>query len=103
LKDAVSLAGLEDAAARGESDKHVLPLEVLIPGAPAVTVNAESEARIRHGAPLDPAHFLGPRPGPFPFPDGTRLVRVFSGSGRLLALARPSADRARLLPFLVIL
>ncbi|OGD14521.1 MAG: tRNA pseudouridine(55) synthase TruB [Candidatus Aminicenantes bacterium RBG_16_63_14] len=102
LFDAVPLAGFEEAAARGEAAKHILPLERLLPWVPAVTVLPLAEIRIRHGSSLEPAHLAAPLPDSPPFPGETRLVRLFSGSGKLLALARPSADGSKLHPFLVL-
>lgn len=101
LAEAVPLAGLEDAAAGGEADRYVLPLERLLPWAPAATVLPGAEARVRNGSHLEPAHLAGPLP--CPIPRETPLVRLFDGSGRLLALARPSPEGGRLLPFLVVM
>ncbi len=100
LADAVPLAVLEEAAARGDAARFILPLERLLPQAPAVTVRPEAEALVRNGRPLGPSHLETP------FPDGVgpgpALARLFSGSGKLLALARPTPDRTGLHPFLVI-
>jgi len=102
LSDAVPLAELEEAAARGEAARHILPLERLLPWIPAVTVLAEAEVRVRNGSPLEPTDLAAPQSGMALSSAGTSLVRLFSGSGKLLALARPSPDGVRLRPFLVI-
>jgi len=97
LADAVPLAVLEADAARGEADRRILPVERLLPAVPAVVVLPAAEARIGHGSVLGPADLEDPlAPGEAP------LVRLFSASGRLLALARPAPDRAGLHPFLVL-
>jgi tRNA pseudouridine55 synthase len=103
LADARPLPGPEETAAKGEDIRqHVLPLERLLPGAPAVVVLPEAEVRVRNGSLLDPCHVAGGLPDFFPAIADARLVRLLSGSGRLLALARPTPGAARLHPFLVI-
>jgi len=102
LSSAVPLADLEEAAATGDAAKHILPLERLLPWAPAATVLAEAEVRVRNGSPLEPGHLVAFPSGPPQISAETSLVRLFSGSGKLLALARPSPDGAKLHPFLVI-
>lgn len=103
LADAVTLAGLEEAACAGDATRYLRPLERLLPWAPAVTVRAEAEARVRNGSPLEPSHLAAGLPAvPSPPPGQPDLVRLFSASGRLLALARPTDDGAKLHPFLVI-
>jgi tRNA pseudouridine55 synthase len=102
LSDAVPLASLEEAAARGEAARHVLPLERLLPWTPAAIVLSGAEALVRNGSHLEPARLAGPFPCVRPFPPEIPLVRLFDGSGRLLALAKPTPDGAKLHPFLVI-
>ena len=102
LRDAVTLDRVEQAAARGEAAALILPLERLLPETPAAVVSPEAESRVRNGSPLDPAHLAPPSPAGSLFPAEARLVRLFSASGRLLALARPSPEGDRLLPFLVL-
>lgn len=97
LADAVPLAVLEADAAGGVADRHLLPVESLLPGAPAVVVRPAAEPKVGHGAVLGPDDLADPcsaRQAP--------LVRLFSPSGRLLALARPAAGRPGLHPFLVL-
>jgi tRNA pseudouridine55 synthase len=103
LAEAVPLAALEETAARCETGRHLLPLERLLPEAPGVTVRPEAEVYIRNGRTLGPSLLIAP----VPLFSGTRgseppPVRLVSADGRLLALARPSADGAGLHPFLVI-
>jgi tRNA pseudouridine55 synthase len=101
LSDAVPLAELEEAAAKGEA-VPILPLESLLPWAPAVTVLPEAEIRVRNGCPLESDHLAASHPG-HPLTAGKPgLVRLFSESGKLLALAKPSPDSTGLHPFLVI-
>ena len=99
LAEAVPLAGLEEAAARGRAALHLIPLERLLPAAPRAIVLQGAEARVRDGSPLGPGHLEAPFPAG---PGAAAVVRVFDGSGRLLALARPSPDGSLLHPFLVV-
>ncbi len=101
LVDAVSLAVLEADALAGEAQKHLIPLERLLPKAPAVVVLPEAETLVGSGAPLGPAHFR-PVPGQPALPAEASVVRLFSTAGRLLALARTRPGGAGLHPFLVL-
>ena len=103
LAGAVMLADLEEAADRGEAGQYIVPLERLLPGVPAVAVLPEAEIRVRNGSPLEAAHLAAPPPELPAGPNSSRMVRLFSGSGTLLALARPTADGGGLHPFLVII
>jgi tRNA pseudouridine55 synthase len=114
LAEAVPLARLEEAAASGPIDpgaadvadgdavRFLRPLESLLPQVPAFVVRPEAEAYVRNGRPLGPAQLASP----FPATPGTGadpgLARLLSEGGSLLALARPTPDRAGLHPFLVI-
>jgi hypothetical protein len=97
----VTLARLEEDAAQGAAGRHVIEVEKLLPGAPAVVVLPEAEARVGNGSVLEPGHFR-PAPGWPAGPADAPLVRVFAGSGRLLALARPRAEGPGLHAFLVL-
>jgi tRNA pseudouridine55 synthase len=99
LAQAVALAALEDAAAKGDADRLIQPLEELLPWAPAITVRPEAESWVRSGRPLGPDQLAAPLPD---LAGRERLARLFSADGRLLALARPTGDGAALHPFLVI-
>jgi len=102
LSDAVLLIDLEEAAARDEAERYILPLERLLPGTPAVTVRPEAEARVRNGCLLGPADLEPPLPD-FGGPEASAgPARLLSQGGKLLALARPFPDGAGLHPFLVI-
>ncbi len=102
LSDAVPLAELEEGAAGGHVAGHILPLESLLLWAPAFAVLPEAEIRVRNGSLLEPAHLAAPLPDFTRITGKGRLVRLFSESGKLLALATPSPDGSRLHPFLVI-
>jgi tRNA pseudouridine55 synthase len=101
VAEALSLARIEEAAAEGRLPDFVIPLERLLPGAPAVVLTSEAVARVLNGSPLSPGHLDAASAKALSGPDAA-LFRVLDPSGRLLALARPSADRDRLLPFLVV-
>ncbi len=96
LVDAVSLEAFETAAAAGQAGRFIRPLESLLPGAGAVTVGPEAEAIVRNGRSLGPADLAASLTGP-----GEAPIRLFSGDGRLLGLARPAPDGS-LHPFLVL-
>ncbi len=106
LSQAVTLETLERAAVRGEAAGLLVPLERLLPELPAVAVRPEAEARVRNGSLLEAAHLAAPPPAAAPGPaEGSAsagAVRLFSATGRLLALAKPTPDGAALHPFLVL-
>lgn len=106
LSQAVTVEALEQAAARGQAAGLLVPLERLLPELPAVAVRPEAEARVRNGSPLEAAHLAAPWPAAGPSPAGgpssAGVVRLFSATGRLLALAKPTPDGAGLHPFLVL-
>jgi tRNA pseudouridine55 synthase len=101
IADSIPLAGLEQAAAEGHLPTLVIPLERLLPGTPAITLSPEGAARVLNGSPLSPRHLVPASAEALPMADAG-MFRLFDSSGRLRALARPSAERDRLLPFLVI-
>ncbi|HMA52907.1 MAG TPA: tRNA pseudouridine(55) synthase TruB [Acidobacteriota bacterium] len=102
LADAVPLADFENAAARGEGARFILPLERLLPWAPAVTVRPEAEAYVRNGRSLEPSDLETAFPD-FGRPEAREAVaRLVSPGGKLIALARPTPDGSSLHPFLVI-
>ena len=105
IRDAVPLDELEEAAKAGGAGRFLIPLEKLLPEAPAVAVAAGAERRVRTGAALGPAHLAeaaSALPFPPPVPPGTSLVRLLDGSGKLLALAKLSPPGDELLPVLVL-
>ena len=102
LGDAVPLATLEEPGGKDLAAALLLPLERLLVGLPAVAVLPEAEVRIRNGAALGSEHLGPPLPGAPPFPREASVLRLIGGSGKLLALARPSPDCESLHPFLVI-
>lgn len=102
LGQALSLEAFEDAGARGEAESCLLPLETLLPDTPGVAVRPEAEPFVRNGRPLGPAELGSPLPAPAGQGEEAGLVRLVSGDGRLLALARFTADGTALHPFLVL-
>lgn len=81
LEDAIPLAWIVERPA--EARAHLVPMERLLPGWPAVRVTAEGRHRVAHGQLLGPAH-LADRPT---VPAG--WTRLFDVEGRLVALATP--------------
>ncbi len=102
ISEAVALADLEEAAAGGGADRYLVPLERLLPETPAAAVRPEAEVRVRNGSPLEASQLSALLPELPPGPASARVVRLFSVSGRLLALARPTPDGAAFHPFLVL-
>ncbi|HSA96635.1 MAG TPA: tRNA pseudouridine(55) synthase TruB [Acidobacteriota bacterium] len=97
LANAVPLDVFEQEAGRGQAEGRFLPVEKLLPGEPAVIVRLEAESRVGHGSVIGTEALEGAA-----FPREAPLIRLFSRSGRLLALARPLADGSGLHPFLVL-
>ena len=99
LAQAVSLGDIEKAVGGARISELIIPLENLLPGAPAVVLSPAAVTRAKNGAPLFPEHLTG-RSGDPPAWSETTLFRVFDPSGRFLALARPSTDGNSLRPVL---
>jgi len=99
---AIPLSEVERAASEGRTGQLLIPLERLLPGAPAVVLSPEAGPRVANGSSLLRAHLADGSVGPFAGPDEVPVFRVFDVRGRLLALARPSAEGDALLPFLVL-
>jgi tRNA pseudouridine55 synthase len=100
-EEARTLEELAPSADEGRLSACLIPLERMLPGAPAIVVRPEALSRVSNGSPLLPddlapesaAIVTGERAGPF---------QVFGPSGKLLALARPSPGGGALRPFLVL-
>jgi tRNA pseudouridine55 synthase len=86
LEDAMTIDQL-----RGDPDavdSYIIPMEQLLQDLPVVDLSDSGTIRARHGNPLGPAD-ARPRTGTIP-PAGS-LCRLFSGEGRLVAVARRNA------------
>lgn len=86
LDDAITLDELQGGAEAAES--YLIPMERLLEELPVVELSDSGTIRARHGNALGPAD-ARPRTGMIPAEGG--LCRLFSGDGRLVALARRSA------------
>jgi tRNA pseudouridine55 synthase len=103
LADAVSLETLADLAAEGRIGEVLLPLERLLLHLPRAGLNPEGWEMVKNGRPLLPSHLASPvERTSLPEGKDALAVRIFNPDGRLVALARPGADGATLLPFLVL-
>lgn len=98
---ALSLAAVEEAADAGRLAETLIPLERLLPEVPAVIIRQEFLPRLKNGSPLLPDHLAPASAGALSGTDAG-LFRVIDDSGKLHALAKPSAGRGRLQPFFVI-
>jgi tRNA pseudouridine55 synthase len=88
IEDAVSVSRLEETYRQGGIEAFLQPLEGVLGHIPAATVeDAETEADVRHGRPVDPARLPGAIPG-----EGGALCRAYSEGGRLLAGLRFDED-----------
>lgn len=85
LEDAITIEELRAGAEAAET--YVVPMEHLLEDLPVVELSDSGTIRARHGNALGPAD-ARPRAGSIP-PEGG-LCRLFSGEGRLVALARRS-------------
>lgn len=96
----VSLTRLHEAAAAGEVENVVIPLEEMLPEIPAVVLDEEAAARASHGSGIAPPPDVllsGVAPD-----DPDAPLRLFGPDGSLIALARRTADGSSLQPFLVL-
>jgi tRNA pseudouridine55 synthase len=91
LGQAVTLEVVEDQGT-GVAER-IVPLDALLPGIPAIVVNASGARRTAHGNDLKPLDILQPAGGPIAGA-GAKPVRVLDESGHLLAIARTGADGA---------
>ena len=79
--------GGRDAAAA-----HILPLDLLLPHVPSVSLSGESAVRARHGMDVAAPDWL----------EGPRLARLVDAEGRLVALAVPAERPGFLHPSVVL-
>jgi tRNA pseudouridine55 synthase len=86
LAHAVSLEELEQAAANGRLNDHLLPPGAAVAHLPAVTVDAAEQARLLHGMPVAPTF----RPAA---PTSTLPVRVLNEGEELIAMGRWEEDQ----------
>jgi tRNA pseudouridine55 synthase len=93
-EQAVTLAALDEAAARGEADSLLLPPAQVL-GLPVVTLAPAQARRVSHGGDVPAPPAVGPPPAP-----GTRVAAV-DAQGELLALMEVRPDR-RLHPLRVL-
>lgn len=105
LESAVTLEDLQ--LRRATAAERIVPLERLLPGFPAARLTPEGRDRVANGQEIDASHVVGAdRPGVFGSagaPNVERWVRLFDGSGRLVALARDASRPDSLHPAVVLL
>jgi tRNA pseudouridine55 synthase len=103
LDQAVTLEELEAAARSGRAAELILPLEVLLPNLPRVTVLPIIERRVRHGtrfnvlvAPIQPGRVTTPQGAPAELDSGDwrpARLRVFNQHEKLIAIAEAVVPR----------
>jgi tRNA pseudouridine55 synthase len=81
---------------------RLLPLEAVLPEYPALQLTAEGVKYVSHGRELGPAQVVGGAKAP-PHERSAHWVRLFDGSGVLVALATPDAASGTLHPSIVLL
>jgi tRNA pseudouridine55 synthase len=89
IDEAERLARVVEAFVEGWWPTILQPLDAALVHLSAMVVSPATEAAVRHGQQVD---------GPAPGPETTRLVRVYDGSGRLVALVRWDEVHARWQP-----
>lgn len=103
LDQAVTLEELEAAARSGRAVEVILPLEVLLPNLPRVTVLPIIERRVRHGtrfniqvAQIQPGRVTTPQGAPAELDSGDwrpARLRVFNQHEKLIAIAEAVVPR----------
>jgi tRNA pseudouridine55 synthase len=103
LDQAVTLEELEAAARSGRAAELILPLEVLLPNLPRVTVLPIIERRVRHGtrfnvqvAQIQPGRVATPQGAPAELDSGDwrpARLRVFNQHEKLIAIAEAVVPR----------
>ncbi len=103
LDQAVTLEELEAAARSGRAAEVILPLEVLLPNLPRVTVLPIIERRVRHGtrfniqvAQIQPGRVTTPQGAPAELDSGDwrpARLRVFNQHEKLIAIAEAVVPR----------
>ncbi len=81
IEEAIGLATVVEPGL----ERHLVPLEALLPGFPAVVLTAEGLDRVGHGRELGPVHYAGQLAARHASPGG-RPVRLLAPDGRLAAL-----------------
>jgi tRNA pseudouridine55 synthase len=86
---------LGDLVTQGDrAGRHVVPLDALLPGIPAVRLTDEGRRRVTHGREIEPAH-VETWVAPAPVAAGPAWVRLLDFTGCLVGLAtRRTADPA---------
>jgi tRNA pseudouridine55 synthase len=99
LDDCHGVSDIVDAAENGHPERFIIPIESLLPEFPRVVLSRTGEEYVRHGRPIPPSEMDGIPARSSP---GEGIVRLFSAAGKLQALARISAGKDDLFPFLVL-
>jgi tRNA pseudouridine55 synthase len=84
VNDAHSLEEIARAAAEGGAERLLLPTDTLFGDAPAVTVFAAAEKKVRNG-------------NAFPLPGPDSDLRLYAETGEFLALARRAGGECRII------
>jgi len=86
---AVTLPALEAIVREGKLSSHLVPLEALLPGCPALVVRGREEATVRHGHTFELAQALRPGRGEAPGrAHVVSLLKILNPEHRLIAVAR---------------
>jgi len=108
IGDSHLLEEVEQLGSAGSLPTVLVPMEKLLPGLPALSVDDDAVERVRHGNSVR----IGTE-GPKPATDGNEgetpgsapgtVYRLLGRDGRLLALARKAAAEGEFAPFLVLI
>ena len=102
IEDAVTLDALQAEPASAWA--YLMPMRVLLPELPSVTLTEEGQIRLGHGRDLAPEHATGRWPVLPPISPGAPAprVRVLTPDGELAALAEPAVTPGFLHPAVVL-
>jgi tRNA pseudouridine55 synthase len=105
LQDALTLEMIEALFERGQPEKFLRPMEILLPEFPKVILHESGVRLVRDGRPVPVEHILSfPGRGlPNPSTEGPPVIRLFDADGHLVALARRASPPALYAPFLVLI
>jgi tRNA pseudouridine55 synthase len=102
LKDARSMPEVRGLSEAGDFEKFLIPMEILLPEFPKVILDETGSRLAGHGQAISAEHFLKVISTDPTLPEG-QILRLFSPSGRLLALARRKKPGESYHPFVVLM
>jgi tRNA pseudouridine55 synthase len=104
-KDGRALEEIRDLHEKGMTDEFLIPMELLLPFFPKISLTGTGLQMVRNGRPLSGEHIVegSLSAGHDSERDAGAVFRLFGPDGKMVALARPAPPPAHLSPFLVLL